>query len=166
MTSTNDLPPLQIHAIGPFDAEVEPPLGRYKAELVRAFNELRSLRSAVKSHQQPDLDNLISTSDLPGTFPPRKECDILIDGYLRTFEKIYRILHVPTFLEQYAQFWDNAEAVPKVSIMQLLNSQPNSSVSRPYYLEQNPTRRDMTRYAMASEVDQAPCPLSQDRAIM
>lgn len=37
--------------------------------------------------------------------PPREVADALVGAYLDTFEYTHRILHVPTFEKQYAQFW-------------------------------------------------------------
>ncbi|PWY65009.1 C6 transcription factor [Aspergillus sclerotioniger CBS 115572] len=37
--------------------------------------------------------------------PPRHVADELLNLYLTTFETTHRILHIPTFLEQYENFW-------------------------------------------------------------
>ncbi|ETS79975.1 hypothetical protein PFICI_07504 [Pestalotiopsis fici W106-1] len=48
-----------------------------------------------------------------GTCLPSKEtADILIDKYLRTFETVQRILHVPTFRREYRMFWENQSQAP------------------------------------------------------
>lgn len=35
------------------------------------------------------------------TIPEKAICDDLIHGYLRTFESMYQIIHVPTFWKEY-----------------------------------------------------------------
>jgi hypothetical protein len=42
--------------------------------------------------------------------PPRSVADTLLDGYLRTFETVYRVLHVPTFRAEYARYWEHPQA--------------------------------------------------------
>lgn len=38
--------------------------------------------------------------------PKKPVCDRLIDSYFNTSETIYRIIHVPTFYEQYELYWE------------------------------------------------------------
>ncbi|KAJ5266453.1 hypothetical protein N7478_009261 [Penicillium angulare] len=52
--------------------------------------------------------------------PSRKVADRLIHYYLDTFETTYRILHVPTFLQQYVDYWDNPQQTDLAFIAQLL----------------------------------------------
>jgi hypothetical protein len=42
--------------------------------------------------------------------PPRTQCNSLLDAYFKTFESVLRILHVPTFMQRYEQFWDRARS--------------------------------------------------------
>lgn len=51
-------------------------------------------------------------SDLPS----RGVADKLIDGYLRTTETVYRILHVPTFRKDYEAIW-TANSTPDVAFL-------------------------------------------------
>lgn len=39
--------------------------------------------------------------------PKRSDCDRLLETYIRTGETIYRIIHVPTFRNDYFSFWNN-----------------------------------------------------------
>lgn len=43
--------------------------------------------------------------DLPSTFPHRELCDELVQCYMRTFEPVYNLVHIPTFWKEYEQFW-------------------------------------------------------------
>ncbi|KAK2042912.1 hypothetical protein LZ31DRAFT_525437 [Colletotrichum somersetense] len=37
--------------------------------------------------------------------PPRPRCDVLVMAYIRTFESVFRILDVPSFMQEYENFW-------------------------------------------------------------
>ncbi|OAX77754.1 hypothetical protein ACJ72_07943 [Emergomyces africanus] len=59
-------------------------------------------------------------SDLRDLIPPRATADHLVSGYLRTFETVYRILHVPTFQQEYLQFWNSPQSVSQAFVVRLL----------------------------------------------
>lgn len=42
--------------------------------------------------------------------PPKTQCDTLLDAYFKSFESALRILHVPSFMQRYEQFWDRARS--------------------------------------------------------
>jgi hypothetical protein len=52
--------------------------------------------------------------------PPRKTCDQLVNSYLQTFENVYRILHVPSFQEDYIRYWNNPRLASTAFVMKLL----------------------------------------------
>ena len=39
------------------------------------------------------------------SIPPKATCDILVKGYLRTFEGVFRVLHLPSFRKEYEAYW-------------------------------------------------------------
>ncbi|ETS77909.1 hypothetical protein PFICI_09971 [Pestalotiopsis fici W106-1] len=45
--------------------------------------------------------------------------DVLIDNYLRTFETIHRILHIPSFMRDYELLWSETEVTPVKFIIQV-----------------------------------------------
>lgn len=51
-----------------------------------------------KAFEQQDLD-------LEALLPPKSETDALVDVYLDQFEQIHRIVHIPTFKKEYAEYW-------------------------------------------------------------
>ncbi|KAI0202915.1 hypothetical protein F4808DRAFT_61632 [Astrocystis sublimbata] len=60
---------------------------------------------------------------MPGlreSIPSKEVCDEAIDGYLRTFEPMFRILHLPTFLKEYDAFWTRAEPAETEFLMKLI----------------------------------------------
>lgn len=88
-----------------------------KAELVGMVRECRSLRQKIKREQEPML--AVPVPNIMNTFPPRDTCDRLVKHYLRTFELIYRVVHIPTFWKEYGEFWEDSGAVPLSFIIQL-----------------------------------------------
>lgn len=53
--------------------------------------------------------------------PEKAICDDLVHGYLRTFESIYRIIHVPTFWKEYERFWEKPQDCGKPFPFKLLS---------------------------------------------
>lgn len=52
--------------------------------------------------------------------PSREEADKLINAYLRCFESVYRVLHVPSFQQEYSQYWENPETASVGFVVKLL----------------------------------------------
>ena len=53
-------------------------------------------REVLFQAQDPELESLL---------PTKEETDALVSCYLDQFEQIHRILHIPTFRKEYADFW-------------------------------------------------------------
>lgn len=56
----------------------------------------------------------------PRVRAPEEICDELVRLYLRTFEAVLRVLHVPCFQREYLQYWSNPQAVSEPVVLQLL----------------------------------------------
>lgn len=52
--------------------------------------------------------------------PQKDVADHLLQLYLDTFETTYRILHTPTFLKQYAEYWAGTQSTDMAFVAQLL----------------------------------------------
>ncbi|KFY10954.1 hypothetical protein V492_04772 [Pseudogymnoascus sp. VKM F-4246] len=52
--------------------------------------------------------------------PDKVISDQLVNAYFRTSESIYRILHIPSFLKECQQYWDQSDAANPVFIVKLL----------------------------------------------
>ncbi|KAK4570141.1 hypothetical protein LTR86_002221 [Recurvomyces mirabilis] len=72
-------------------------------ELRGTIDELRRMQHTIKHTETVSLQETVP--NLCGTFPSRSVCDELLDGYLRTFQPIYLILHMPSFHDEYEKFW-------------------------------------------------------------
>ncbi|KAF4954602.1 hypothetical protein FSARC_12074 [Fusarium sarcochroum] len=51
--------------------------------------------------------------------PDRALADLLLGNYIRTFETVRRILHVPSFMHQYDRLWDNNNTAPVEFMIQV-----------------------------------------------
>ncbi|KAM3547117.1 hypothetical protein MY1884_009730 [Beauveria asiatica] len=74
-----------------------------KMDFAKIRQELTKRRLTIKQFEMPVLNDPIA--DILATIPMRAECDALVDIYMSTYERIYRVLHIPTFYQQYDSFW-------------------------------------------------------------
>jgi hypothetical protein len=58
--------------------------------------------------------------DFRALVPLKHVADQLVYEYLRTFEYIYRVLHVPSFQEEYTRYWEDPHSASTSFIMKLL----------------------------------------------
>ncbi|PWY77641.1 C6 zinc finger domain protein [Aspergillus eucalypticola CBS 122712] len=108
----------KLQLVGSLETRGPQPLcPELKAELAAQIKELHYLRGSVKAAQSPRLNDPVP--DLLSTIPTRSVCDELVQCYLRTFESIYRIVHIPSFNKEYQQFWDHPPATPTPFLMKL-----------------------------------------------
>ncbi|KAJ5337214.1 uncharacterized protein N7506_005236 [Penicillium brevicompactum] len=71
----------------------------------------------TQDHQREFREQAFKLNEM---VPPRKVVDLLLRLYLDTFETTYRILHTPTFLKQYEEYWNNPQNVDLGFVAQLL----------------------------------------------
>lgn len=87
-------------------------------EISWLLKEIRSMRHSIKARQAPRLVD--PAPGLLNDLPPRDVCDELVRDYLRTLGLIYRILHIPSFYQDYERFWADPQAASKGFLMKLL----------------------------------------------
>jgi hypothetical protein len=87
------------------------------SEVYERFRKCKELARVIKARRLPSLPAL----SIGTTVPDRLVSDCLVDAYLRTFETVYRILHVPSFQAEYERYWldPNAANQTFVVLMQL-----------------------------------------------
>ncbi|KAI0602508.1 hypothetical protein F4775DRAFT_581771 [Biscogniauxia sp. FL1348] len=88
-----------------------------QAEAAASLKEVAAVRHLAKSRGAGKLQEPMP--HLIDTLPAKSICDQAIECYLRTFEPIFRILHVPSFKRDYEQYWLHSE-VPKTSLLMKL----------------------------------------------
>lgn len=71
------------------------------SEAVGKIKICKAIARTVKSRRAPPWPTP-PTPDLP----PKHIADELVDRYLKTFETVYRILHIPSFKRDYDSVWD------------------------------------------------------------
>ncbi|OAA70393.1 C6 zinc finger domain-containing protein [Cordyceps fumosorosea ARSEF 2679] len=107
-----------------------------QGELFRILYQCKVLCQKIKTIRSQPLSSL----DIGKNTLPRAVCDELVEAYLRTFEGVYRILHIPTFRKEYASYWQDPSGVGEgfVMLMQLcavlgssVRAAPVASAARP-----------------------------------
>jgi hypothetical protein len=104
---------LQIPGRKKFDAVLDKPAcAPFRTELQEVLKEANCVRQQIK--YQSLTHTPVPIADLHGTFPCQSTCGDLVDGYMRTLEPMYRIVHVPSFLRDYRAIWDedSTQAAP------------------------------------------------------
>ncbi|KAL2071166.1 hypothetical protein VTL71DRAFT_12401 [Oculimacula yallundae] len=81
---------------------------------------LEKCKSIARSAKTREVVNLPVKADFRDYIPDRRIADQLVQAYLRTFESVYRILHVPSFLTEYYKYWTEPESASDAFVIQLL----------------------------------------------
>ncbi|KAI4933126.1 hypothetical protein J4E85_003529 [Alternaria conjuncta] len=71
-------------------------------ELYATVSEVKRMARIIKASRmsQPSI-----SPELQACIPPKEISDALVDCYLRTFEGVFRVLHVPSFRRVYDAYW-------------------------------------------------------------
>ncbi|KAF1362951.1 hypothetical protein EJ07DRAFT_105767 [Lizonia empirigonia] len=72
------------------------------SRLLNDVQRAKVLAWTVKAQRAPQWPTAPTTE-----LPPRSICDMLVENYLRTIEKLYQIVHITTFLKEYEAIWAN-----------------------------------------------------------
>ncbi|KAI2468476.1 hypothetical protein F4781DRAFT_422619 [Annulohypoxylon bovei var. microspora] len=86
-----------------------------KSEAVTLITKSKSLARTIKAQRTPELLKYKFGTNIP----PRETADKLVEGYLRTVESVFRILHVPSFRKEYEKFWSSPDSVDLSFVIQL-----------------------------------------------
>ncbi|CAG9987530.1 unnamed protein product [Clonostachys byssicola] len=81
----------------------------YGGDLCNQLQTCKSLARQVKASRV--LDFAITSMSFGKRMPTRQIADQLVEAYFRTFETVYRTVHVPTFRAEYEKYW----ATPQVA---------------------------------------------------
>ncbi|KAB8345906.1 hypothetical protein FH972_022961 [Carpinus fangiana] len=74
------------------------------SELYALLDKCKRLARKLKA--KPEIGRPTAT-ELQDYFPPRQACQRLVDLYLNTFERVFRVLHIPTFQREFNEHWNN-----------------------------------------------------------
>ncbi|KAF2477302.1 uncharacterized protein BDR25DRAFT_251952 [Lindgomyces ingoldianus] len=93
---------------------IDPHVREETSKVVSGIQRCKSLARVIKFQRAPPWPSP-PTADLP-----RKDVsDELVDGYLRTIETVYRILHVPSFQRDYEALWVSETKPDSAFLVQL-----------------------------------------------
>ncbi|KAH8802922.1 fungal-specific transcription factor domain-containing protein [Xylogone sp. PMI_703] len=84
------------------------------ADLHAFISKCKALSKIEKEQQRIKI---IPEAELNGAVPQRATAEKLIDLYLQNFETAFRILHIPTFKNECAQYWEQQEAKPATGFL-------------------------------------------------
>lgn len=84
-------------------------------ELYQNMKKCKSLGRAIKARRVPTMLAI----DYGKQVPAREVADELINSYFRTFETVYRVLHIPTFTQDYRRYWENPNAASTNFVVQM-----------------------------------------------
>jgi hypothetical protein len=76
-------------------------------------------KELARSIKNARLDPPIPFNELRSYMPPREIADELISHYLRTFESAFRVVHIPSFEKEYAEYWKNPSNANMVFVCQV-----------------------------------------------
>ncbi|KAI0967170.1 hypothetical protein F4678DRAFT_254276 [Xylaria arbuscula] len=85
-----------------------------KSEAMAVLNRCKTLARTIKAQRNPDIIGKLGTN-----IPTREIADKLVDGYLRSTETVFRVLHVPSFKRDYEQYWTAPETASLAFVIQL-----------------------------------------------
>jgi hypothetical protein len=81
------------------------------------FQKCKRLARAAKAQA---LIHQPIQSDFWNYIPSRQTSDQLVQAYLRSFESVYRVVHIPSFLREYNHYWTNPREVSPAFVIKLL----------------------------------------------
>lgn len=117
------------------------------SELYAAVADCKRMARTIKASR---MLHLSVSQEVQDSIPPKETCDQLVQAYLRTFEAVFRVLHVPSFMKEYGSYWSNvASAKPSVLLKILLVC----AIGVPFYTgsDQPHLRVSCTKWIQAAE---------------
>ncbi|KAJ5909207.1 transcriptional regulator family: Fungal Specific TF [Penicillium taxi] len=119
---------------------------------IKSFKRENQIRES-REHQVAFQEHAFKLHEL---VPPRKVADQLLQLYLDSFETTYRILHIPTFLKEYNDYWANNQQPDSAFEAQLLAVMAAGScfyIPVPEDEERETYRKPAMRWIMAVQVE-------------
>ncbi|KAK3385326.1 fungal-specific transcription factor domain-containing protein [Podospora didyma] len=77
------------------------------------FQKCKTLARTIKARRVPALPGMAIGEHIP----TRSVADTLVDNYLRTFETVYRVVHIPSFQAEYDRYWEQPQAASQAFIV-------------------------------------------------
>ncbi|KAJ4347485.1 hypothetical protein N0V95_005406 [Ascochyta clinopodiicola] len=90
----------------------------FTGEAHAMLTKCKDLARSIKTRSRPNLKLL--SRPLSDLMPNKETADRLVQLYLRTFESVFSLMHVPTFQQEYVEHWNHPQATKESFIIQLL----------------------------------------------
>ncbi len=87
-------------------------------EWLKPHHHMHHAKDRIKGKREREEGFAMPNLQLEALLPSKEETDSLVAVYLDQFEQIHRIVHVPSFRQEYAKFWD--PAVPRYAAITAL----------------------------------------------
>jgi Fungal specific transcription factor domain len=85
--------------------------------IMKLTEKCKSLARTIKS---VPYTQWLANPNFREAVPPRAMADILVEFYFKISESVYRIIHIPSFRQEYEQYWQNPNAASPTFILKLL----------------------------------------------
>ncbi|KAI1082167.1 hypothetical protein F5B20DRAFT_25264 [Whalleya microplaca] len=108
----------QFHVLARMQAKPYAIVDNAQSETNKHIKEAANARRLAKSHESGKLQDIFP--DLSSTIPTRDVCDQAVECYIRSFESIFRILHIPSFRYEYQEYWSHPSSSTRPFLMKLL----------------------------------------------
>ncbi|RNJ58071.1 hypothetical protein D7B24_005216 [Verticillium nonalfalfae] len=76
------------------------------SKMYQDMERCKSLGRLIKGQRVPALTSIV----IGKSIPQKDLADQLVDAYLRTFESVYRVVHIPSFKAEYERYWVDPSA--------------------------------------------------------
>ncbi|KAK2002096.1 fungal-specific transcription factor domain-containing protein [Colletotrichum falcatum] len=85
------------------------------SQLYSDLEACKKLARVIKARRNP----VFRSMSIGNSMPSRELADTLVDNYLRTFETVHRIVHVPSFRTDYERYWESPSEASEAFVVQM-----------------------------------------------
>ncbi|KAF2738855.1 hypothetical protein EJ04DRAFT_28081 [Polyplosphaeria fusca] len=107
--------------LGPQYVDVHPETNRTQvnrsSELYKLVLDCKRMARIVKSSR---MSCPTTSLEVQALIPEKYVCDQLVECYFRTFEGVFRVLHIPTFRREYQRYWEATAAMPPSVLLKIV----------------------------------------------
>jgi hypothetical protein len=86
-------------------------------EVRQVLEKCKGISKRAKTEPHSDWRSSLNFKDY---IPHREVADKLVDLYLRTYESTYRILHIPSFKQEYVEYWNDSASANTPMVVKML----------------------------------------------
>ncbi|KAJ5436668.1 hypothetical protein N7445_007553 [Penicillium cf. griseofulvum] len=83
------------------------------AEIQSLWEQCSHYARIIRSERSVKYYNQLGPPNVTNNLLLKSTCDRLIMLYLHTFEAVFRVLHIPTFMQQYEMYWNNPQGASR-----------------------------------------------------